>query len=71
MGVEALKEAADLVVGGRAEARCRTSRRRATRVGCRDAEAQINWHNDIDQVYNLIRAGIRLLPLDALERRSC
>ena len=22
---------------------------------CRDAEAQINWHNHIDQVYNLIR----------------
>ena len=55
MGVAALLEAADLVVGGRAR------QDRAGRIAgklsgwCRGAEAGINWHNHIDLTYNLIR----------------
>jgi methionyl-tRNA formyltransferase len=55
MGVEALKEAADLVVGGRAKATVQDESQASYEGWCRDAEAQINWHNHIDQVYNLIR----------------
>jgi methionyl-tRNA formyltransferase len=55
MGVEALKEAADLVVGGRAQATVQDESQASYEGWCRDAEAQINWHNHVDQVYNLIR----------------
>ncbi len=55
MGIEALKEAADLVVAGRAQATVQDESQASYEGWCRDAEAQINWHNHIDQVYNLIR----------------
>jgi methionyl-tRNA formyltransferase len=55
MGVEALKEAADLVVAGGAKATVQDESQASYEGWCRDAEAQINWHNHIDQVYNLIR----------------
>ena len=55
MGVDALKEAADLVVGGRAQATVQDESRASYEGWCRDAEAQINWHNHVDHVYNLIR----------------
>jgi methionyl-tRNA formyltransferase len=55
MGIDALKEAADLVIGGRAPTTVQDESQASYEGWCRDAEAQINWHNHIDQVYNLIR----------------
>jgi methionyl-tRNA formyltransferase len=55
MGIEALKQAADLVVSGQAREVIQDEAQ-ATYVGwCRTAEAKINWHNHVDLVYNLIR----------------
>ena len=55
MGIEALMEAADLVVGGRA-APALQDENGASYVGwCREPEARINWHTHVDQTYNLIR----------------
>lgn len=55
MGVAALLEAADLVFEGR-EAAVVQDESQATYEGwCREPEARINWHNPVDQVYNLIR----------------
>jgi methionyl-tRNA formyltransferase len=55
MGIEALKEAADLVVGGRAQSTVQDESQASYEGWCRDAEAAINWHNPIDQIYNLVR----------------
>lgn len=55
MGIEALKEAADLVVSGRATAVAQDESLASYEGWCRDAEAQVNWHNHVDIVYNLIR----------------
>jgi methionyl-tRNA formyltransferase len=55
MGVEALKEAADLVVAGGAKERVQDESQASYEGWCRDPEAQINWHNHVDYVYNLIR----------------
>jgi methionyl-tRNA formyltransferase len=55
MGIEALKEAADLVVSGRAVSRTQDESQASYEGWCRDAEAQINWHNHVDFIYNLIR----------------
>lgn len=55
MGIEALKEAADLAVSGRAAATVQDESQASYEGWCRDAEAAINWHNHLDQVYNLIR----------------
>jgi methionyl-tRNA formyltransferase len=55
MGIEALKEAADLVVSGRAVSTTQDESRASYEGWCRDPEALINWHNHVDQVYNLIR----------------
>jgi methionyl-tRNA formyltransferase len=55
LGIEALKEAADLVVGGRAEARVQDESHASYEGWCRDPEAQISWHNHIDFTYNLVR----------------
>lgn len=55
LGVEALLEAAGLVLAGRHH---ETPQREdlATYEGwCRDPEARINWHAHVDQVYDLIR----------------
>ncbi len=55
LGVEALLEAAGLVVAGR----CQETPQReelATYEGwCRDPESRINWQAHVDQIYNLIR----------------
>jgi len=55
MGVEALKEAADLVVAGRAQATVQDESQASYEGWCRDPEAQISWHTHLDYVYNLIR----------------
>jgi methionyl-tRNA formyltransferase len=55
MGVAALLEAADLVVSGRAQAITQDESGASYEGWCRDAEARINWHTHVDQIYNLIR----------------
>jgi methionyl-tRNA formyltransferase len=55
MGIEALKEAADLVVSGRAGEIAQDESQASYQGWCRTAEAGINWHNHVDLVYNLIR----------------
>ncbi|HTV97641.1 MAG TPA: methionyl-tRNA formyltransferase [Steroidobacteraceae bacterium] len=55
MGIEALKEAADLVMSGRAKAAVQDEAQASYEGWCRDPEARINWHSHVDQVYNLIR----------------
>jgi len=55
MGIDALKEAADLVVSGRAAGRTQDETRASYEGWCRDAEARINWHNHVDLIHNLIR----------------
>jgi methionyl-tRNA formyltransferase len=55
MGVAALLEGADLAVSGSGPAVAQDESA-ASYVGwCRATEARINWHNHVDQVYNLIR----------------
>src|SRR6185312_12123991 len=54
-GVAALLGAADLVTGGRSREVEQDESRASYEGWCRAAEAQINWHNHVDQVYNLIR----------------
>ena len=55
MGVDALLEAADLVVNGRAQSTTQDESCASYEGWCRDAEARINWHTHVDQTYNLIR----------------
>jgi methionyl-tRNA formyltransferase len=55
LGVAALLEAADLVVNGRAESIPQDESQASYEGWCRDAEAAINWHTHVDQIYNLIR----------------
>jgi methionyl-tRNA formyltransferase len=55
MGVEALLEAADLVVNGRAQSTTQDESCASYEGWCRDAEARINWHTHVDLTYNLIR----------------
>src|SRR5271163_3905882 len=55
MGVEALLEAADLVVNAGARATAQDESCASYEGWCRDAEARINWHSHVDQTYNLIR----------------
>jgi methionyl-tRNA formyltransferase len=55
MGVEALMEAADLVVAGRAPLTVQDESLASYEGWCREAEARINWHTHVDQTYNLIR----------------
>jgi methionyl-tRNA formyltransferase len=55
MGIDALLEAADLVVSGRAVPIVQDESQASYIGWCREAEARINWHNHIDLVYNLIR----------------
>src|ERR1022692_296511 len=51
MGIAALLEAADLVVSGRATSTVQDETQASYEGWCRDAEAQINWHNHVDIVY--------------------
>jgi methionyl-tRNA formyltransferase len=55
LGVEALMEAADLVVSGQAPALAQDESLASYEGWCREAEARINWHTHVDQTYNLIR----------------
>ncbi len=55
MGVTALLQAADLVVSGRAPNVLQDESAASYEGWCREPEARINWHNHVDQVYNLIR----------------
>ena len=55
LGVEALMEAADLVVGGQAQAIAQDESLASYEGWCREAEARINWHTHVDHTYNLIR----------------
>jgi len=55
MGIEALMEAADLVVNGRAPLTVQDETCASYEGWCREPEARINWHTHVDHTYNLIR----------------
>ncbi len=55
LGVQAMLEAADLVVAGRHSEVPQDEGRASYEGWCKDAEAEINWHQHVDAVYNLIR----------------
>jgi methionyl-tRNA formyltransferase len=55
MGVEALIEAAELVVSGRAQSTAQDESGASYEGWCREGEARINWHTHVDHTYNLIR----------------
>jgi methionyl-tRNA formyltransferase len=55
MGVTALVEAADLVMSGGSRDVVQDESDASYEGWCRAEEAQINWHNHLDVVYNLIR----------------
>jgi methionyl-tRNA formyltransferase len=55
LGVEALVEAADLVVSGRAREWVQDESQASYEGWVQPAEARINWANHVDIVYNLIR----------------
>ena len=55
LGVEALLEAADLVVAGRHQQIAQREELATYEGWCRDPESRINWQAPVDQLYNLIR----------------
>jgi methionyl-tRNA formyltransferase len=55
LGVEALLEAADLVVAGRCPEIPQREELASYEGWCRDPESRINWQAHVDQIYNLIR----------------
>jgi methionyl-tRNA formyltransferase len=55
MGVQALVEAADLVVSGRATESTQNEAEASYEGWVREAESRINWANHVDFVYDLIR----------------
>jgi len=55
MGVEALLEAADLVLAGKHTETVQDESQASYEGWCRSAEAKIDWAKPIDQVHNLIR----------------
>jgi methionyl-tRNA formyltransferase len=55
MGVQALLEAADLVVAGKHTERAQDETKASYEGWLRAAESKINWSNHINYVYNLIR----------------
>jgi methionyl-tRNA formyltransferase len=55
MGVNAMLEAADLVVAGRHQEVVQDEEQATYEGWCRANEARINWHNHVDILYNLIR----------------
>jgi methionyl-tRNA formyltransferase len=55
MGVQALLEAADLVLAGKHTETAQDESQASYEGWCRSAEAKIDWAKPIDQVYNLIR----------------
>ena len=55
MGVQAMLEAADLVVSGRHRETVQDESRASYEGWCRSAEARINWASHVDFTYDLIR----------------
>jgi methionyl-tRNA formyltransferase len=55
MGVEAMLEAADLVVAGRHSETAQDESKATYEGWCRTGEAKIDWAKPVDQVYNLVR----------------
>ena len=55
MGVQAMLEAADLVVAGKHKEVVQDESQATYEGWCRKAEARINWANHVDFVYNTIR----------------
>jgi len=55
LGVDALLEAADLVIAGRSREMPQREDLASYEGWCRDPESRINWQAHIEQVYNLIR----------------
>ncbi|MGO9802780.1 MAG: methionyl-tRNA formyltransferase [Steroidobacteraceae bacterium] len=55
LGVEALIEAAELVVAGRHREIVQNEELATYEGWCRDPESRINWQAHVDQIYNLIR----------------
>lgn len=55
LGIKALLEAADAVVGGRARETIQDESQASYEGWCRAAEAHIDWSKHADQIYNLIR----------------
>src|SRR5438309_1309762 len=55
MGVQALLEAADLVLAGKHTETVQDESQASYEGWCRSAEAKIDWARPIDHVYNLIR----------------
>ncbi len=55
MGVQAMLEAADLVVAGKHSEIAQDESQASYEGWCRSAEAKLDWAKPIDQVYNLIR----------------
>jgi len=55
LGVEALLEAADLVISGQSEEIPQREDLASYEGWCRDPESRINWQAHVDQIYNLIR----------------
>ena len=55
MGVQAMLEAADLVIAGKHRERVQDESQASYEGWCRKAEARINWANHADFVYNVVR----------------
>jgi len=55
MGVAAMVEAADLVVAGKHKETTQDESAASYEGWCRAAEAHIDWHRPVDQIYDLIR----------------
>jgi methionyl-tRNA formyltransferase len=55
MGVQAMLEAADLVMAGKHKEVVQDEAQATYEGWCRTAEAKINWHNHVDFVHNTIR----------------
>jgi methionyl-tRNA formyltransferase len=55
LGVDALLEAADVVVAGRSQEIPQREELASYEGWCRDPECRINWHAHVDHIYNLIR----------------
>ena len=55
MGVQAMLEAADLVMAGKHTETIQDESRASYEGWCRSAEAKLDWAKPIDQIYNLIR----------------
>ncbi len=55
LGVDALLEAADLVVGGQCQEIPQREELATYEGWCRDPESRINWQAHVDQIYDLIR----------------